>query len=176
MLGIAVTTEAAFIPVKKTASASGYCGGPDDVYMAMRGLRTLPLRMKQHHASGLTIAQWLQQRPEVHRVMHPALPGDPGHAIWSRDYDGASGLFGFVLEACSDAQFAAFMDHMDLFKLGYSWGGYESLVVPTYPNTLRSATEWSAPGPAVRIHVGLEAIEDLIADLERGFARLAAAA
>jgi cystathionine beta-lyase len=176
MLGIAVTTEAAFVPVKKTASASGYCGGPDDVYMAMRGLRTLPLRMKQHHASGLFIAKWLQDRPEVHRVMHPALPGDPGHAIWSRDYDGASGLFGFVLEACTEKQFAAFMDHMDLFKLGYSWGGFESLVVPTYPNTLRSATEWSAPGPAVRIHVGLEAIEDLVADLERGFARLAAAA
>jgi len=175
MLGIAVTTEAAFIPVKKTASGSGYCGGPDDIYMAMRGLRTLPLRMKQHHTSGLAIAQWLQARPEVHRVMHPALPEDPGHAIWKRDYDGASGLFGFVLEACSEAQFAAFMDHMDLFKLGYSWGGYESLVVPTYPNTLRSATEWSAPGPAVRIHVGLEAVEDLIADLERGFARLHAA-
>ncbi|EIZ77886.1 cystathionine beta-lyase [Novosphingobium sp. Rr 2-17] len=176
MLGIAVTTEDAFVPVKKIASQSGYCGGPDDIYMAMRGLRTLPLRMKQHHASGLVIAQWLQDRPEVHKVMHPALPGDPGHAIWSRDYDGASGLFGFVLEACTDAQFAAFMDHMDLFKLGYSWGGFESLVVPTYPETLRSASEWSAPGPAVRIHVGLEALEDLIADLERGFARMAAAA
>ncbi|SFG00347.1 cystathionine beta-lyase [Novosphingobium sp. CF614] len=175
MLGIAVTSEDAFIPVKKTASASGYCGGPDDIYLAMRGLRTLPLRMKQHHASGLAIAKWLRERPEVHRVMHPALPGDPGHTIWERDYDGASGLFGFVLEACSEAQFAAFMDHMDLFKLGYSWGGYESLVVPTYPNTLRSATEWSAPGPAVRIHVGLEAIEDLIADLDRAFARLRAA-
>ena len=176
MLGIAVTTEDAFIPVKKTASASGYCAGPDDVYMAMRGLRTLPLRMKQHHVSGLIIARWLQDRPEVHKVMHPALETDPGHAIWKRDYDGASGLFGFVLEACSEAQFAAFMDHMDLFKLGYSWGGYESLVVPTYPNTLRSATEWSAPGPAVRIHVGLENVEDLKNDLERGFARLAAAA
>jgi len=176
MLGIAVTTEDAFIPVKKTASASGYCGGPDDIYMAMRGLRTLPLRMKQHHAAGIAIAEWLQARPEVYRVMHPALPGDPGHAIWKRDYDGASGLFGFVLEACSEAQFAAFMDHMDLFKLGYSWGGYESLVVPTYPQTLRSAAEWFAPGPAVRIHVGLEAVEDLIEDLERGFARLHAAA
>lgn len=176
MLGIAVTTEDAFVPVKKTASASGYCAGPDDVYMAMRGLRTLPLRMKQHHVSGLTIARWLQDRPEVHKVMHPALETDPGYAIWKRDYDGASGLFGFVLEACSEAQFAAFMDHMDLFKLGYSWGGYESLVVPTYPNTLRSATEWSAPGPAVRIHVGLENVEDLKADLERAFARLAAAA
>jgi cystathionine beta-lyase len=176
MLGIAVCTEAAFIPVKKTASGSGYCGGPDDVYMALRGLRTLSLRMKRHQESALTIAQWLQARPEVARVMYPALPGDPGHALWKRDFEGASGLFGAVLNACSDRQFAAMLDHMDLFKLGYSWGGYESLVVPTYPSDLRSAESWVAPGPSLRLHVGLEDPEDLIADLERGFARAAAAA
>jgi len=176
MLGIAVCTEAAFIPVKKTASGSGYCGGPDDVYMALRGLRTLSLRMKRHQESALTIAQWLQARPEVARVMYPALPGDPGHALWKRDFEGASGLFGVVLNACSDRQFAAMLDHMDLFKLGYSWGGYESLVVPTYPSDLRSAESWVAPGPSLRLHVGLEDPEDLIADLERGFARAAAAA
>ncbi|MDF0542989.1 cystathionine beta-lyase [Sphingobium sp. H39-3-25] len=176
MLGVAVCTEEAFIPVKKTASGSGYCGGPDDIYMALRGLRTLPLRMKQHHASALAVAQWLQARPEVAQVMYPALPGDPGHAIWKRDYDGASGLFGVVLNACTDAQFAAMLDHMDLFKLGYSWGGYESLVVPTYPSDLRSEVMWEAPGPSLRLHVGLEEVDDLIADLERGFARLHAAA
>lgn len=176
MLGVAVCTEEAFIPVKKTASGSGYCGGPDDIYMALRGLRTLPLRMKQHHAAALAVAQWLQARPEVARVMYPALPDDPGHAIWKRDYDGASGLFGVVLNACTDRQFAAMLDHMDLFKLGYSWGGYESLVVPTYPSDLRSEVTWEAPGPSLRLHVGLEEVDDLIADLERGFARLHATA
>lgn len=176
MLGVAVCTEEAFIPVKKTASGSGYCGGPDDIYMALRGLRTLPLRMKQHQASATAVAQWLQGRPEVARVMYPALPGDPGHEIWKRDYDGASGLFGVVLNACTDKQFAAMLDHMDLFKLGYSWGGYESLVVPTYPSDLRSAVSWDAPGPSLRLHVGLEDVDDLIGDLDRGFARMHAAA
>jgi cystathionine beta-lyase len=176
MLGIAVCTEEAFIPVKKTASASGYCGGPDDVYMALRGLRTLPLRMKQHQQSALTIATWLQGRPEVARVMYPALPDDPSHALWKRDFTGASGLFGVVFNACTDTQFAAMLDHMELFRLGYSWGGFESLCVPTYPATLRSAKAWDAPGPSLRIHVGLENTDDLIADLERGFARMKAAA
>lgn len=176
MLGIAVCTEEAFVPVKKTASGSGYCGGPDDVYMALRGLRTLGLRMRQHQASALQVAEWLQQRPEVFRVMYPALPGDPGHEIWKRDFTGASGLFGFVLNACTEKQFAAMLDGMELFRLGYSWGGYESLCVPTYPSDLRSAQAWEAPGPSIRIHVGLEDVSDLIADLEAGFARLAAAA
>ncbi len=107
---------------------------------------------------------------------YPALPDDPGHAIWKRDFLGASGLFGFTLKPCSDRAFAAFLDHMDLFKLGYSWGGYESLMVPTYPATLRSSTRWEAPGPSVRIHVGLENVDDLIDDLEQGFERLRAAA
>ena len=176
MLGIAVCTEDAFIPVKKTASASGYCAGPDDVYMALRGLRTLPLRMKQHQESALKVATWLQGRPEVARVMYPALPGDPSHALWKRDFTGASGLFGVVFNACTDTQFAAMLDHMELFRLGYSWGGYESLCVPTYPATLRSAKAWEAPGPSLRLHVGLEDTDDLIADLEKGFARLRAAA
>jgi cystathionine beta-lyase len=174
MLGIAVCTEAAFIPVKKTASTAGYCGGPDDVYNALRGLRTLPLRMKRHQETATRIAKWLQTRPEVARVMYPALEDDPGHAIWKRDFDGASGLFGVELKPCSDAQFAAMLDHLDIFRLGYSWGGYESLVVPTYPDTLRSATNW-AGGPSLRLHAGLEDCDDLIADLERGFARLRAA-
>jgi cysteine-S-conjugate beta-lyase len=176
MLGVATCKEASFVPVKKTASAAGYCGGPDDVYMALRGLRTLGVRMQRHYDSASTIARWLQKRPEVHRVMYPVLPEDPGHAIWKRDYGGASGLFGFALERFSDKAFAAFLDHMELFKLGYSWGGYESLMVPTYPETLRSSTGWTAPGPCVRIHVGLEHVDDLIADLENGFARLRAAA
>jgi cystathionine beta-lyase len=175
MLGVAVCNAASFVPVKKTASTAGYCGGPDDVYMALRGLRTLGIRMRRHHESAMAIAAWLQQRPEVHRVYCPALPDSPGYAIWKRDFLGASGLFGFTLKPCSDSAFAAFLDHTDLFKLGYSWGGYESLMVPTYPATLRSRTRWDAPGPSVRIHVGLENVDDLIRDLEQAFARLHAA-
>ena len=176
MLGVAVCNEATLVPVKKTASTAGYCGGPDDIYMALRGLRTLGVRMRRHYESALAVAAWLQKRPEVHRVHYPALPEDPGYGIWKRDFLGASGLFGFTLKSYSDSAFAAFLDHMDLFKLGYSWGGYESLMVPTYPSTLRSSTRWDAPGPSVRIHVGLENVGDLVDDLKRGFARLRAAA
>ena len=176
MLGVAVCNEATLVPVKKTASTAGYCGGPDDIYMALRGLRTLGVRMRRHYESALAVAAWLQKRPEVHRVHYPALPEDPGYGIWKRDFLGASGLFGFTLKSYSDRAFAAFLDHMELFKLGYSWGGYESLMVPTYPSTLRSSTRWDAPGPSVRIHVGLENVDDLVDDLERGFARLRAAA
>jgi len=122
MLGIAVCNEAALVPVKKTASTAGYCGGPDDIYMALHGLRTLGVRMRRHYESALVVAAWLQKRPEVHRVHYPALPKDPGYRIWKRDFLGASGLFGFTLKSCSDRSFAAFLDHMDLFKLGYSWG------------------------------------------------------
>lgn len=176
MLGIAVCNKAAFIPVKKTASGSGYCGGPDDVYMALRGLRTLGLRMQRHQETATFIARWLQQRPEVDKVMYPALPDDPGHALWKRDFHGASGLFGAVLKPCTDAQLAAMLDNMKLFKMGYSWGGYESLVVPTWPDTLRSSKPWVASGPVLRLHAGLEDPADLIRDLEQGFARLRAAA
>ena len=176
MLGVAVCNRASFVPVKKTASTAGYCGGPDDIYIALRGLRTLGVRMRRHYESALAVAAWLQKRPEVHRVHYPALPEDPGYRIWKRDFLGASGLFGFTLKSCSDRAFAAFLDHMDLFKLGYSWGGYESLMVPTYPSTLRSSTRWEAPGPSIRIHVGLENVNDLLDDLECGFARLRAAA
>jgi cystathionine beta-lyase len=172
MLGVAVCNEASFVRVMKTASSAGYCGGPDDIYMALRGLRTLGIRMRRHHESALAVAAWLQKRPEVHRVHYSALPQDPGYDIWKRHFRGASGLFGLTLRSYSDRAFAAFLDHMDLFKLGYSWGGYESLMVPTYPSTFRSSTRWDAPGPSVRIHVGLENVDDLIDDLERGFARL----
>src|SRR5258708_26316067 len=132
MLGVAVCNEASFVPVKKTASTAGYCGGPDDVYMALRGLRTLGVRMRRHQQSALAVAAWLKGRPEVDSVHYPALPDDPGHAIWKRDFLGASGLFGFTLKPCSDRAFAAFLDHMDLFKLGYSWGGHAKLVVAPY--------------------------------------------
>lgn len=175
MLGVAVCREEVFVRLKATASTSGYCGGPDDVYNALRGLRTLAVRMRRHNDAALEVAQWLQKRPEVQRVMYPALPDDPGHAIWKRDFRGASGLFGFTLGKYSDKALAAFLDHTEIFKLGYSWGGYESLLVPTYPATLRSSTDWTEQGPSVRIHVGLEAVDDLIRDLDAGLKRLAAA-
>lgn len=175
MLGLAICDEEHFIPVKQTASAAGYCGGPDDIYMALRGLRTLGLRMARHQASALTVARWLQARPEVERVLYPALEGDPGHALWKRDFLGASGLFGVALKPCSTTALAAMLDHMALFKLGYSWGGFESLAVPTYPSTLRSARPWTGTGPTLRLHVGIEDPADLIMDLEDGFARLARA-
>jgi len=172
MLGIAVCTEKSFLAVKRTASGAGYCGGPDDVYMALRGLRTLGIRMKRHQETATLLAKWLQGRPEVDRVLYPALPDDPGHSLWKRDFQAASGLFGVVFNAFSDRAFAAMLDHFDLFKLGYSWGGFESLVVPTYPSTLRSAKPWVAPGPSLRVHAGLEDPDDLIRDLERGLARM----
>jgi len=111
MLGVAVCNEATLVPVKKTASTAGYCGGPDDIYMALRGLRTLGVRMRRHYESALAVAAWLQKRPEVHRVHYPALPEDPGYGIWKRDFLGASGLFGFTLKSYSDSAFAAFLDH-----------------------------------------------------------------
>src|SRR5262249_24090799 len=120
----------------------------------------------------LKIAAWLKARPEVHRVMHPALPGDPGYEIWKRDFKGASGLFGFVLKNCSRAQLKAFVEPMEHFKIGYSWGGFESLITVADPTRARTATKWNDPGPAIRLHCGLEHPDDLLADLERAFERL----
>jgi cystathionine beta-lyase len=134
------------------------------------------VRLGRHQETALTLARWLQQRPEVERVLHPALPDDPGHALWRRDFTGASGLFAMILKPCSRSAMAAFLDHMELFGMGYSWGGYESLILPAHPENIRTATRWSAPGPLIRLHAGLEDVNDLIADLDRGFQRLAAAA
>jgi len=175
MLGVSICAEDAFVPVKATASGAGYCGGPDDVYMALRGLRTLALRMKRHQESAMTLARWLQGRDEVEAVYYPALPQDPGHALWKRDFLGASGLFGVLLKPCSDEAVAAMLDHLDVFQLGYSWGGFESLIVPTYPKALRSNKDWTSQGQLLRIHAGLEDVNDLTDDLMRGFDRLRAA-
>ncbi len=120
------------------------------------------------------MAEWLAARPEVERVLHPALPGDPGHALWERDFTGASGLFSIVLKPYSRDAVAAMVDGLDLFGMGYSWGGYESLILPFNPSTYRSATKWHAKGPALRLHIGLEDISDLQADLDASFARLRA--
>jgi cystathionine beta-lyase len=132
------------------------------------------VRLERHQKSGLELARWLAGRPEVARVIHPALPGDAGHTLWARDFTGASGLFSIVLKPVTQARLAAMLDGLSLFGMGYSWGGFESLILPFDPSAYRTATTWRAEGPALRLHVGLEDIDDLKADLEAGFARLAA--
>lgn len=171
MLGTATATAECLGPLRETVRALGYCAGPDDAYLGQRGLRTLGVRLRQHHRSGLEVARWLQKRPEVLRVMHPALPDDPGHEIWRRDFTGASGLFGFVMESGSQAQLAAFLEGCEHFGMGGSWGGFESLCVPTAPEKSRSATEWAPGGQSMRLHIGLEDVGDLIEDLDSAFAR-----
>jgi len=148
----------------------GVCAGPDDVFLALRGLRTLAVRLAQHHRSGLEMARWLQDRPEVVKVLHPALESDPGHAIWKRDFTGASGLFSIVLKPASPQAVDALLDTVTLFGMGYSWGGFESLVIPFDCSSYRSATTWTPEGPTLRLHIGLENVEDLKADLDRAFA------
>jgi cysteine-S-conjugate beta-lyase len=150
--------------------------GAEDVFLALRGLRTMELRLREAERQGLALAQWLGDRPEVLRVIHPALPDHPGHALWKRDFTGSSGLFSIVLKPASEAAVAAFLDGLELFGLGYSWGGYESLALPFDCTATRTATRFAPGGPSVRFSVGLEDIEDLKADLDRGFARLRATA
>ena len=175
MIGTVTATREAWPRLKATTYDFGQAAGPDDVYLAQRGLRTLAVRLKQHWQSGVALAEWIARQPEVERVMHPALPSDSGHALWKRDFRGACGLFGVVLKPVSRSAFAAFIDGLELYGIGASWGGYESLVAPFDPREVRSATRWPHSGPCFRIHAGLEALDDLTADLEQGFRRLRAA-
>jgi cystathionine beta-lyase len=172
MLGMIVTSEAYYEKVRRGVMSLGHSAAPDDVYLGLRGFRTLSVRLERHHRTGVALATWLSERPEVARVMHPALPGDPGHAIWKRDFAGACGLFGLVLHPVSLRAVDEMLDHLELYGMGYSWGGFESLIIPTDPGSMRTATQWTDPGPALRIHAGLEDLDDLIADLDAGFARL----
>jgi cysteine-S-conjugate beta-lyase len=161
--------------VTETIRLLGVCAGPDDVYLALRGTRTLAVRLAQHHRAGLEMARWLAARPEVARVLHPGLESDPGHAIWKRDFTGASGLFSIVLKPVSQKAVDALLDTVTLFGMGFSWGGYESLIIPFDCDAYRTATKWSPGGPALRLHIGLENVDDLKADLDRGFAAMKAA-
>ncbi len=171
-----VSANAATAPALKTTVGNmGICVGPDDVYLALRGFRTMGVRLARHYESGLAIARWLEKRPEVLRVMHPALESDPGHAIWKRDFTGACGLFSIALKPVADKAVHAFMNELALFGMGFSWGGFESLVISFDCAEYRTATKWSPGGPTLRFHIGLEDTGDLVADLERGFAALAAA-
>ena len=156
MLGVVSMRAELFEKVKITANSMGSCPGSEECYLGLRGLRTLAVRLKQHEANALRVAQWFQGRPEVNRVLYPALPDDPGHALWKRDFSGASGLFSVILEPASEAQIAAMVDDLEHFGLGASWGGYESLVLPFDPTGYRTVTEWRAAGPCLRFHIGLE--------------------
>ena len=175
MLGTVSANAATVAELKNTVRLTGLCEGPDDVYLGLRGLRTLGIRLDRHYQSGLAVARWLEGRPEVLRMLHPALPSHPGHALWKRDFTGASGLFSMVLKPVPKNAYHAFVNTLELFGIGASWGGYESLAIPFDCTPLRTATRWEPGGPTVRFHIGLEAVEDLTADLERGFAALAAA-
>jgi len=175
MMGFVVSGGRSFLAVRQAAAELGYHAAPDDCYLALRGLRTAAVRMRHQERQALRLAEWLQRRPEVERVLHPALPGHPGHDFWRRDFTGSSGLFGVELKHdIPSAAIAAMLDGMALFGMGASWGGYESLILPTHPDRTRTATPWVG-GSTLRLHAGLEDIGDLIADLEQGFARLNAA-
>jgi cystathionine beta-lyase len=176
MLGTVSANAKTVKDLKTMVGVNGWCVGPDDVYLGMRGLRTLAVRLDRHYESGLAVARWLEQRPEIMRLLHPGMPSHPGHALWKRDFTGASGLFSVVLKPVPQKAVYAFLDTLELFGIGPSWGGYESLATPFNCAPARTATRWEPGGPTVRFHIGLEAVEDLIADLERGFDALAAEA
>jgi cystathionine beta-lyase len=173
MLGTVAASGDSLKKLKDLHGTMGTHVAPDDVYLALRGLRTLAVRLERHQTSAITVAEWLAGRPEVACMLYPALPSDPGHNIWRRDMGGATGLFGVVLNGWSEQQAAKFVDSLRLFGIGASWGGYESLAIVAHPQSSRTATEWKAAGPLLRLHIGLEEPGDLIADLDAAFAHVA---
>jgi cystathionine beta-lyase len=175
MLGSITGNERAAPIMLDETQSIGICAGTEEVYLGMRGIRTIEVRLERHWRSGLDIARWLEQRPEVSRVLHPALESDPGHALWKRDFLGASGLFAFELKPVPKKAVAAMLDGLQLFGMGASWGGFESLVLPFNATPYRTATKWQTDGPTVRVHIGLEDVADLKDDLDAGFARLKSA-
>lgn len=176
MIGTAVSNERCWDQLRERSYLMGQMVDADSAYMTARGLRTLGIRLKEHGERSLHVAEWLAQRPEVKAVFHPSLPSCPGHEFFKRDFSGASGLFSFELhQKLSDEQLANFLDHFELFTMAYSWGGFESLILANQPSEIariRPNIERKLTGTLIRIHVGLEAVEDLIIDLEKGFGRL----
>jgi cystathionine beta-lyase len=170
-LGSVSATAEHWPALVRTTRAFGQHASPDDCFLAARGLRTLGVRLRRHEESALKITEWLADQPQVARILHPAFENCPGHEYWARDYRGASGLFSFVLAGGSDAERVRLIDGLAHFGIGYSWGGFESLALPVDPEHIRTATEWQAEGPVVRLHIGLEDPDDLIEDLAQGLAR-----
>ncbi|MFL4994098.1 MAG: cystathionine beta-lyase [Microvirga sp.] len=172
LLGMVSANERCFKRLRETYDSFAMCPGPEDVFLGLRGLRTMALRLREHGTQALEMSRWLEGRPEVARVLHPAMETYPGHEIWKRDFKGSSGLFSIILKPCSDRALAAMLDGLSLFGMGYSWGGFESLVIPFNCATYRTATKWEPGGHALRFHIGLEDLDDLKRDLDAGFARL----
>ncbi len=171
MMGTVTCNAATWDQFKEAYEAMGQFAGPDDMNLTLRGIRTLDVRLERHQKNALAVADWLRGRGEVETVLYPALSNAPGHDLWKRDFRGASGLFSIVLKPCKPEAADAMLDRLSLFGMGASWGGFESLAVPFKPH--RTATTWTAPGPCIRLHIGLEAPDDLIADLKDGFKALA---
>tara|TARA_Y100001958_G_C21239881_1_gene567257 strand:+ start:1718 stop:2869 length:1152 start_codon:yes stop_codon:yes gene_type:complete len=169
LLGTVAAKGENLIKLERVHGNIGFSVGPDDVFLALRGLRTMPIRMKQHQQAALNIAAWLEGMSFVRKVFYPALPGAPGHDLWQRDFSGAGGLFSVELDPCSEEQLAAMLDNMRLFGMGYSWGGFESLIVPC--KIVRTAKPFKTDGQMLRLNIGLEHVDDLKADLNDGFAR-----
>jgi cystathionine beta-lyase len=175
MLGAITVIERLAADLVAQAGGMGICAGTEEMYLGLRGFRTLEVRLERHWRSGVEIARWLEGRPEVVRVNHPALSSHPQHALWKRDFLGASGLFSVELKPCAKTALAAMVEGLELFGMGASWGGYESLVLPFDASRTRTVTVSRPAGPTLRFHIGLEDVDDLKADLEAGFARLGAA-
>jgi cysteine-S-conjugate beta-lyase len=172
LLGLVSADARAWPMLRQTYDAIAMCPGPEDVFLALRGLRTMDLRLREAERQALGLARWLAARPEVACVLHPGLESCPGHALWKRDFSGSSGLFSVILRPAPTAAVAALLDGLTLFGMGSSWGGFESLVVPFECTTFRTATQWNPGGPTLRFQVGLEDLNDLTADLDAGFERL----
>ena len=175
MLGAVTGNARAARHIDRARDTLGVCPGSEETYLGLRGLRTLEVRLERHQRAALDMARWLEARPEVARVLHPGLPSHPQYDLWKRDFLVSTGLFSVILKPAPDSAVAAMLDGLKLFGMGFSWGGYESLIIPFDPTSYRTATRWQAEGPALRLHIGLEDIEDLKADLDAGFQRLNAA-
>lgn len=174
MLGVVSTNEDAWPQVKRAALMLGLCGGSEELYLGLRGLRTLNVRLQQHQKNALDIAEWLANRKEVKSVRHPALPSCPGHENWKKYYKGSSGTFGIILHETNREKIASMLNGMKIFNLGFSWGGFESLLFPEQPKPIRTAEAWTEEGFSLRLHIGLEDVEDIRADLDAGLSRLSA--
>ena len=172
MMGTVTTTEPLYEPIRSAVAELGFCVSSDDAYLALRGLRTLSVRLERHERNAVRVAAWLVSRPEVKLVLYPALADAPGAALWRRDFLGASGLFGVELHPAPKANVERMLDSLDLFGMGASFGGFESLLIPMDPRPFRTATRWTHDGPLIRVHVGLEDPDDLIADLAQALDHL----